>query len=66
VGYPFLSPSSWSSPPLPLQWNPPHPGSGAANQIITPYVYTWNGTSYDNVKSIGSFQPGKGYWFRAR
>jgi len=38
----------------------------AADNIITPYVYTWNGISYDNAKTIGSFQPGKGYWFKAK
>jgi len=41
-------------------------GPLAADNIITPYVYTWNGISYENVKSLGSFQPGKGYWFKAK
>jgi len=66
VGYPFLSPSSWSSPRILYNGTLYTLDQAAANQIITPYVYTWNGISYDNVKSIGSFQPGKGYWFKAK
>jgi hypothetical protein len=66
VGYPFLSPSSWSSPRIIYNGNLYTLDQAAANNIITPYVYTWNGISYDNVKSLGSFQPGKGYWFKAK
>jgi hypothetical protein len=66
VGYPFLSSSSWSSPRIIYNGNLYTLDQAAANNIITPYVYTWNGTSYDNVKSLGSFQPGKGYWFKAK
>jgi hypothetical protein len=66
VGYPFLSLSSWSSPRILYNGTLYTLDQAAANQIITPYIYTWNGTSYDNVKSIGSFQPGKGYWFKAK
>jgi hypothetical protein len=66
VGYPFLFPSSWSSPRILYNGNLYTLDQAALNNIITPYVYTWNGISYDNVKSIGSFQPGKGYWFKAK
>jgi hypothetical protein len=33
--------------------------------IISPYLYSWNGTGYANVRDLGKFEAGKGYWIRA-
>jgi hypothetical protein len=65
IGYPYLNPSTWSSPRIEYLGSLYTLDQAAAGGIIIAYAFTWNGTSYDDVKTLGSFLAGKGYWLKA-
>jgi len=65
VGYPFLSPLNWSDVRIGVGSNEYTLDQAASLGIISPYLYSWNGTGYSNVRDLGKFEAGKGYWIRA-
>ena len=65
VGYPFLSTLNWSDVRIGVGSNEYTLDQAASLGVISPYLYWWNGTGYANVKDLGKFEAGKGYWIRA-
>jgi len=65
MGYPFLSPMNWGDVRIGVGSNEYTLDQAGSLGIVSPYLYWWNGTSYANLRDLGKFEPGKGYWILA-
>ncbi len=64
VGYPYLTSMNWGDVRIGVGANEYTLDQASSLGIISPYLYTWSGTDYSNVRDLGKFEGGKGYWVR--
>ena len=65
IGSPYLTSVDWTAVRIQVGVLRYTLDEAAAALLIAPYCYYWNGSGYVDAKSVGQFDPGKGYWLKA-